>query len=379
MVRERLTLAFGEYDRTRALADGSGPARGASSSTYVALDPGELFERVARHREFPVAEMSLATYLNLSPGVMTGSWASRSIPSRSFRHNAIYVNRDAGITSPTDLRGKRVGTMQYQLTLNVWLRGILEEDHGVRPRTSTWVFGGQDVPGTRERAPVDIPPGVAVELAAPPGRPAGRAARRRAIDALFAPHTPDVVRAPAIRRSSACSRITARVEAAWYRRTGLFPIMHLVVIRRDVYEADRWVARSLFKAFCEAKARAMARLRFTGTLATMVPWLVEEFEDAQALFGDRYWRYGVEANRPELETALRWAAGQGIARRRLIGRRAVRGGDADAVDPPADDRAQPADEPVTPPGGQGGPPAQTRTAPAQRGPTITAPPTNGHG
>jgi 4,5-dihydroxyphthalate decarboxylase len=310
----RLTLACGDYDRTRALADGSVRPEGIEI-TYVALDPGELFERVARHREFPVAEMSLATFLNLLARGDDGLVGIPVFPSRSFRHNAIYVNRDAGITRPEDLRGRRVGTMQYQLTLNLWLRGILEEDFGVRPSDVTWVFGGQDVPGTRERAPVDIPADVPVEMA-PHGSTLGELLVRGEIDALFAPHTPDVfaARRPEVVRLFPDHRL---VEADWYRRTRLFPIMHLVVIRRDVYEADRWVARSLFKAFCEAKARAMARLRFSGTLATMVPWLVAEFEDALDLFGDRYWPYGIAANRDELDTALRWAHAQGIARREV--------------------------------------------------------------
>jgi 4,5-dihydroxyphthalate decarboxylase len=312
MTRLRLTIACGDYDRTRGLADGSVRPEGIDVD-YVALDPGELFERVARHREFPVAEMSLGTYINLLARGDDGLVGIPVYPSRSFRHGSIYVNRSAGIARPADLRGKRVGTMQYQLTLNVWLRGILEEDFGVRPSDFTWVFGGQDVPGTRERAPVDIPEGVRVEMA-PRGSTLGQLLVDRQIDALFAPHTPDVFheRHPEVGRLFEDYRA---VETEWYRRTKLFPIMHLVVIRRDVYEADRWVAKSLFKAFCEAKARAMARLRFTGTLATMVPWLVEGFEDAQDLFGDRYWPYGVEANRAELETALRWAHGQGIARR----------------------------------------------------------------
>jgi 4,5-dihydroxyphthalate decarboxylase len=310
----RLTLACGDYDRTRALADGSVRPEGIEI-TYVALDPGELFERVARHREFPVAEMSLATFLNLLARGDDGLVGIPVFPSRSFRHNAIYVNRDAGVKRPEDLKGRRVGTMQYQLTLNLWLRGILEEDFGVRPSDVTWVFGGQDVPGTRERAPVDIPPDVPVEMS-PRGSTLGELLVQGKIDALFAPHTPDVfaARRPEVVRLFPDHRL---VEADWYRRTRLFPIMHLVVIRRDVYEADRWVARSLFKAFCEAKARAMARLRFTGTLATMVPWLVAEFEDAQDLFGDSYWPYGIEANRKELDTALRWAHAQAIARREV--------------------------------------------------------------
>jgi 4,5-dihydroxyphthalate decarboxylase len=310
----RLTLACGEYDRTRALADGSIRPEGIDLD-YVALDPGELFERVARHREFPVAEMSLATYLNLVARDDVGLVGIPVFPSRSFRHNAIYVNRDAGVARPEDLAGRRVGTMQYQLTLNLWLRGILAEDHGVRPSDMTWVLGGQDAPGTRERAPVDIPPDVSIEMA-PRGSTLGELLVKGQIDALFAPHTPDVFRQhrPEIVRLFADSRT---VEADWFRRTRLFPIMHLVVVRRDVYEADRWVARSLFKAFCEAKARALARLRFTGTLAAMVPWLVADLEEAEALFGDRYWPYGIEANKAELETALRWAHEQGIARRSL--------------------------------------------------------------
>lgn len=314
MTRLRLTLACGEYDRTRGLADGSIQPEGLDL-TYLALDPGELFERVARHREFPVAEMSLATYLNLRGRDDDGLVGIPVFPARSFRHGYIYVHRDSGIDRPEDLVGKRVGTMQYQLTVNLWLRGILEEDHGVRPSDMTWVFGGQETPGVRERAPVDIPEAVRVEMV-PQGRTLNEMLVSREIDALFAPHTPAIAREgrPEIVRLFPDYRT---VEADWYRRTGMFPIMHLVVIRRDVYEADRWVARSLFKAFCEAKAAARRRLRFTGTLATMVPWLMAEIEAAEALFGDRYWPYGIEANRTELETAIRWARHQGIARRDL--------------------------------------------------------------
>jgi 4,5-dihydroxyphthalate decarboxylase len=330
MARPRLTLACGDYDRTRALADGSVRPEGVDL-TYVALDPAELFERVARHREFPIAEMSLSTYLNLVGRGDDGLVGIPVFPARSFRHGYIYVHRDAGIARPEDLVGKRVGTMQYQLTLNLWLRGILEEDHGVRPSDLTWVFGGQDVPGTRERAPVDIPEDVAVELA-PAGTTLGELLATGHIDALFAPHTPDVARAgrPEVLRLFPDYRA---VEVAWYQRTRMFPIMHLIVIRRDVYEADRWLARSLFKAFVEAKAAARRRLRFTGTLSTMVPWLVTELEAAEALFGRPYWPYGVAANRLELETSVRWAASQGITRRPLDVAELFAAETMDAVDP----------------------------------------------
>jgi 4,5-dihydroxyphthalate decarboxylase len=275
--------------------------------------------------------MSLSTYLNLVGRGDDGLVGIPVFPARSFRHGYIYVHRDAGIARPEDLVGKRVGTMQYQLTLNLWLRGILEEDHGVRPSDLTWVFGGQDVPGTRERAPVDIPEDVAVELA-PAGTTLGELLATGHIDALFAPHTPDVARAgrPEVVRLFPDYRA---VEVAWYQRTRMFPIMHLIVIRRDVYEADRWLARSLFKAFVEAKAAARRRLRFTGTLSTMVPWLVTELEAAEALFGRPYWPYGVAANRLELETSVRWAASQGITRRPLDVAELFAAETMDAVDP----------------------------------------------
>jgi 4,5-dihydroxyphthalate decarboxylase len=314
MARLHLTLACGDYDRTRGLADGTVQPEGIDL-TYVSLLPGELFDRMVRHREFAVAEMSLATYLALLSRGDDGLVGIPVFPSRAFRHSAIYVNRAAGIERPEDLIGRRVGTMQYQLTVNLWLRGILEEDHGVAPTDLVWVFGGQDVPGTRERAPIDLPPGLRFE-SAPPGSTLGELLVRGEIDALFAPHTPDVFRArrPEVVRLFPDFR---RAELEWYRRTRLFPIMHLVVIRRDVYEADRWIARSLFDAFCRAKADALRRLRFTGTLAAMVPWLVAELEAAEELFGERYWPYGVEDNRAELETAVRWAERQGLTSRRL--------------------------------------------------------------
>lgn len=314
MGRMRLTLACGEYDRTRALADGSIVPDGLELE-YVALEPGDLFTRVARDREFPAAEMSLATFINLVARGDDGLVGIPVFPARSFRHGYIYVNRDAGISRPEDLRGRRVGTMQYQLTLNLWLRGILEEDHGVTPDAMTWVLGGQERPGTAERSPVDIQPGVRVEHA-PEGRTLNEMLAAGEIDALFTPHTPAIAQEghPAVTRLWPDFR---SVEMAWYERTRLFPIMHLVVLRRDVYEADPWIAGSLFAAFVAAKAAAVRRLHFTGTLAAMLPWLVVELEATDALLGRDYWSYGVERNRRELETAVRWAHHQGIARRPL--------------------------------------------------------------
>lgn len=310
----KLKLACGRYDRTAALDDGTVKPDGIELET-VAMGPGELFARMARDREFPIGEFSTSTYLNLRARDDDGLVAIPIFPSRMFRHAFIFVNSEAGIEGPLDLRGRRVGTMQYQLTSNLWVRGYLKDEHDLAPSEMTWVFGGQDQPGSSERAPVAIPADVPVEQA-PAGSTLGQLLADGDIDALFAPHIPDVFVQghPRVRR---LYRDYRSVETDYYRRTGFFPIMHVVVIRRDVYEADPWIAKSLFDAFCDAKAAAFERIRFSGTLAAMVPWLAGQLEEAQALFGDPYWPYGVEANRRELETMIRYASDQGIAVRDL--------------------------------------------------------------
>lgn len=309
-----LTIAMGDYDRTRALVDGTVRPDGIDL-TCVLMEPGDLFARVARDREFPAAEFSLSTYLNFRARDDHRLMAIPVFPSRMFRHGYIWVNRHAGIATPSDLRGRRVGTIQYQVTSNLWTRGFLRDDHGIVPQDFTWVFGGTDEPGEHERAPVAIPAGVHVE-AAPPDRSLGEMLAAGDIDALFVPHLPRVVAEgdPNIVRLFPDFRT---VETDYYRRTSLFPIMHVVVLREDVLRAEPWVARSLFDAFCAAKAHALRRLRSTGTLAVMLPWMVEELEAAQALFGAKYWPYGVADNRAELDAAVRYASEQGIAVRDL--------------------------------------------------------------
>lgn len=309
-----LTIGCGDYDRTRALADGSIRPNGFQLR-YERLNPGPLFARMVRDRDLDIAEMSLSTYLNLRARDDDGFVGIPVFPSRVFRHGYIFVNRDAGIRRPEELAGRRVGTMQWQLTSSLWLRGILNEDHGVPQQSIHWFVGGQDEPGDHERAPVDVPDDVRLERIPAGTTLAGLLAEGR-LDAVLAPHVPDLFRAGDTRIVRLFPDYRT-VETEWYSRTRLFPIMHLVVIRRDVHAAHPGLAVELFRAFSAAKAQALARLRFTGTLAAMVPWLVAELESAERLFGDRYWPYGLEANRRELETAIRYAREQGIARRDL--------------------------------------------------------------
>jgi 4,5-dihydroxyphthalate decarboxylase len=314
MDRLHLDFACGSYDRTRALQDGSVQAEGIDL-TYVPVDPPEeVFWRMLMHREFDVAEMSLGSYV---AGVARGDFPFVAIPafvSRMFRHSAAYVSVASGIRRPEDLKGKRVGVPEYQMTATVWLRGILEDDFGVRPRDVRWFTGGQEHPGRREKIPLALPPDVHLERIGE-DRTLSAMLLAGEIDALLAARMPSpfVDGSPGVRRLFPRYR---ELEADYFRRTGIFPIMHLVAIRRDIYERHRWIAQSLLKALTEAKERCARTLYDTRALRVMLPWAVDGYEEARALMGQDFWPYGLEANRTVLETFIRYAHGQGVAARR---------------------------------------------------------------
>ncbi len=314
MTELELTFASEIYDRIRPLADGSVVPEGIVLR-YIRMEHGELFKRMARDKDIPVAEMSLSTYLNLAA---RGDDALVAIPvftSRMFRHGFVFVRAGSGIRQPADLIGVRVGTLQYQLTSNLWTRGFLQDDFGIKPSDLRWFTGGQEEPGEEERSPITIPPGVSVEPI-PDGRTLCEMILEGELDALFAPHTPGcfLQRPDQIRRLFPDYRA---VEIEYHRRTGYHPLMHVVVIRRDVYQRHPWVAVSLFDAFKDAKHMAFERLQFSGSVAAMVPWLHAEVEELGEVFDGHYWPYGVEANRSELRTMVRYAFEQGIAVREL--------------------------------------------------------------
>jgi 4,5-dihydroxyphthalate decarboxylase len=314
VARLRLTLACGDYDRTRALEEGTIRPDGIDL-TYLRLPVEETFFRMIRHREFEVAEMSLSTYavsLQRDPPPFI---ALPVFPSRMFRHGCIYINSGAGITGPEDLRGKDVGTPEYQLTAGVWIRGILADHHQVPVDSVTYLVGGQEQPGRPEKAPIGLPDRICVQRIPADRTLSGMLADGR-IDALYTPRMPG----PFVRRDPRVRRLFPDViatEQAYYAATGLFPIMHVVVVRRDVYEAYPWVAQSLYKAFALAKADAAERLYDSSALRFMLPWLNQQLEQAKQLLGDDYWSYGLHANRDTLATFLRYHHEQGLSRRFL--------------------------------------------------------------
>ncbi len=313
MSRLPITLACGPYDRTRALATGRVEVEGVDLR-YVTLEPEEAFFRMARHGEFEVSELSLSTYL-ITLARHAPFVAVPVFPSRMFRHSGIYVHVGSGIGQPADLRGARVGVAEYQLTANVWLRGILEEHHGVPVTSVRYRTGGLNQPGRVEKTAVDLPGGLDLEPIAP-GTTLSELLATGAIDALYSPRAPDsyLARDPRVRRLFTDPRAE---EIAYYRRSGIFPIMHVVVIRRDVYEANRWLARSLTKAFVAAKELALTELRRTAALSVTLPWLLAELQATTELLGDDFWPYGLARNEQVLTVFARYCHAQGLVDRRL--------------------------------------------------------------
>ena len=312
----KLKLSFGcwDYDRTRALMDGRVQSDGIDLN-YLNMPVEETFFRMLRHQEFDVAEMSLSSYavsLSREPRPFV---AIPVFPSRFFRHSCIYVNADAGIKTASDLIGKRVGTPEYQMTAPVWIRGILQDHYGVPVDSVTYFTGGEETPGRSEKLKLDLPPNIRIQ----PIGPAQTLAQMLAdgeIDALYTARMPSTFRS----RSDRVKRLFEDfepVERNYFKETGIFPIMHTVAIRREVYQANRWVAQSLMKALKQAQRRSYDDLAETAALKTMLPWLTAHVEQTQRDMGEDFWPYGLEKNQATLSSFLRYHHEQGLSKRLL--------------------------------------------------------------
>ena len=306
-----MALACWNYDRTSALIDGRVQPEGIDL-TYLSLPVEETFFRMLRYREFEAAEMSLSSYVLSLFSAEPPFVAIPVFPSRLFRHSCIFINTASGIREPRDLVGKRIGNPEYQLTAMVWARGILADHYGVPPDAVTYCTGGQEEPGRGEKQPLDLPPRIRVERI-PPGKTLSAMLAAGEIDALYTPRIPSTFRDGAGRVTRLFEDFP-RVEREYYRQTGIFPIMHTVVIRRDVYERAPWTARALYKAFSTAQQIAYADLAETSALKTMLPGLIGHLEETRHDMGDDFWPYGLDANRQVLDTFLRYAHEQGLAK-----------------------------------------------------------------
>ena len=310
----KLSLAMGNYDRTRAILDGRVKIDGVDPVPML-LSPEEMFFRAFRHQAFDISELSLSSY---SISVARGNPHYVAIPvflSRAFRHTSVYIRTDKGINKPEDLKGRRIGIAEYQLSANVWVRGILEEDFGVKPSDVIWVRGGMDTPGRPEKIKVDLPSDLTIEEA-PAGSTLNGMLAAGEIDGFIGPRWPRCFaeRHPHVGRLFADS-IGAAED--FYRRTRVFPIMHVLGVRRSLAEEFPFLPAALFKAFNESKRLARDALADTSATKVTMPFVEDTLNRAHALMGDDPWSYGVQGNAHVLNKFLDYHAAQGLSPRRV--------------------------------------------------------------
>lgn len=307
-----LTLGCWDYDRVQPLIDGRVLPQGIDLR-FLNMIVEETFFRMARNREFDVSEMSMSSYVVSLCKPDRPFVAIPVFPSRFFRHSCIYVNAGAGIVTPKDLIGKRFGCPEYQMTAPVWIRGILSDHYGVPVDGPIYVTGGEETPNRSEKIALDLPPNFRVERIGPEDTLARMLAEGR-IDAFHTARKPSTYDGVRVKR---LFPDYVEVERAYWRDTGIFPIMHVIAIRREVYEANRWIAMNLFQAFREAQRLCYEGLRETAALKGMLPWFNAHVEDTLDLMGDDFWPYGVGPNRHVLEVFLRYHNEQGLSPRRV--------------------------------------------------------------
>ncbi|HEY0451114.1 ABC transporter substrate-binding protein [Actinophytocola sp.] len=307
-----LSFACWDYDRTKALQDGRVRPEGVELIPLV-LPVEETFYRQLRHHEFDVSEMSLSSYLLTLEEPEPPFVALPVFPSRFFRHQSIYVNARSGIEKPADLVGKRVGTPEYQMTAGVWQRGILAEHHGVPVGSVRYLTGALEERGRPEKLALNLPDSIDLTPIGADDNLSDLLAAGE-LDAVYSAAQPSCFgREPHIRHLFE-DFVTA--ERDYFARTGIFPIMHTVVIKRDLYERHPWLARSLYKAFDASLRIAHDDLRQRGALKVMLPWLQSHLTETLDALGPGYWDYGLENNRHVLDKFAEYSHDQGLASRR---------------------------------------------------------------
>lgn len=309
MGRLTVTFAAGRYDRVAPLADGRVPVEGCDLR-LIELEPEECFWRMLQGEEFDAAEMSLGSFCMLKARGDDRFVGLPAFLSRSFRHNAIYVRDDGSITEPRQLEGRAVGVPEYQMTAAVWIRGLLQHELGVDLATVRWRTGGIEQPGRIERQPLQLPPGFDV-APIPSDRTLVDQLLDGSIDAITAPRPPRRFRTPGGGVARLLPDYRQR-EAEYFDRTGIFPIMHLVVVRRELVDAEPWLPTSLYKALVRAKAVALDGIADLPALPYSIPFLLAALEDSLERFGPDPWPYGFEENRPVLEAFIALMQEQGL-------------------------------------------------------------------
>lgn len=309
-----ITIACGDYDRTRPISDGRVTVEGCAV-TYLPMEPEEIFFRAVRYREFDVCEMSFSSFTLQRARGETHYIGLPVFISRVFRHSGIYIRTDRGIKRPEDLKGRLVGVPEYQMTAAVWIRGMLQDEYGVKAADIRWRNGGLEQPGRDERAAIPDPPGIELR-SIPAGDTLSKMLEVGEIDAIVTARAPSCFDrgAPNVARLFPDYRT---VEQAYFRKTGLFPIMHLVVVRQSLAERNPWLPASLFKAFLAAKEIALEEVARTVALNVTLPWVGAEADATKAVMGADYWPYGIAENAKAIAALTRYSHEQGLSPRAL--------------------------------------------------------------
>jgi 4,5-dihydroxyphthalate decarboxylase len=310
----KLSVAMGNYDRTRPLVDGEVQIDG-TDPIYLLLSPEEMFFRAFRHVAFDISELSLSSFA-VKTAAGTNPYVGVPIfPSRAFRHTSICIRTDRGIRTPADLKGRRIGTPEFQLTACVWARALLEDEYGISPSDITWVRGGMEHPGRPEKIPLQLPADIRIETA-PEDVTLSQLLERGEIDGIIGPRAPSCFEQgnPQV---GWLFPDPARTAADYFRRTRIFPIMHVLGVRRELADEHPWLPMAVYKAFDEAKRIALAGLVDTSATKVTLPFVEEQLRAARALMGSDFWSYGFESNRHVLDNFLHHHHAQGLSKRRL--------------------------------------------------------------
>ncbi|KGE65052.1 MULTISPECIES: ABC transporter substrate-binding protein [Pseudomonas] len=314
MNKLNLSIAVGNYDRIRPLVDDEVQIDGVDP-IFMLQDPEEIFFRAFRHADYDICELSLSSYSVKTAAGTSPYIAVPVFPSRAFRHSSIYIRNDRGIESAADLKGKRIGVPEYQLTANVWVRLFLEEDHGLKASDVTWVRGGYEEAGRLEKIVLKLPADVIVENAPETETLSGMLASGE-LDAVIGPRAPSCF-TQGHPRVSYLYPDPQGAASDWYRRTQLFPIMHLLGVRRTLAEQHPWLPGAIAKAFEKSKSVALRKLSDTSATKVTLPFIEDQLRAARQLLGEDFWSYGFEANRHVLSRFLERHYAEGLSSRLL--------------------------------------------------------------
>lgn len=314
MARLQLSIALGDYDHVRDVLHGEVPVDGVELIVAKSHPVEEIFHRFINFREWDISEMSFGKYVSLLSQPGCDLIAIPVFPSRAFRHSSIYVRKADRLSDPAELAGKRIGIPEWAQTASIYSRGMLAHEYGVALNSVDWVQAGVNEPGRKEKVNLMLPHGV--RYRAEPGKALSDMLANGELDAVLSARAPNSY----LEKNSEVRRLFDRpqeAELAYWSKTGIFPIMHVIAIRREVVERHPWIAMNLVQAFDEAKWRSVRRMADVTASPVPLPWISNYADQSRQILGDDFWPYGIESNRTTLEAFLLYAFEQGVCHRRL--------------------------------------------------------------